>query len=65
MAGLFVEHVDPDCISHGELQLGRATDPERLSQSEPDRAIKRCLAASVKRRAKEVVVLEADNHLPC
>jgi GNAT superfamily N-acetyltransferase len=31
LAGFFVQHVDSDYISHGELQLGRATDPEHWS----------------------------------
>jgi GNAT superfamily N-acetyltransferase len=31
LAGFFVQHVDADYISHGELQLGRATDPEHWS----------------------------------
>ena len=36
VASFFVRHVDSDYISHGELQLGRATDPEQWS---PDLAL--------------------------
>jgi GNAT superfamily N-acetyltransferase len=31
VASFFAQHVDSDYISHGELQLGRATDPEHWS----------------------------------
>jgi GNAT superfamily N-acetyltransferase len=31
LAGFFVQHVAPAYISHGELQVGRASDPEHWS----------------------------------